>query len=129
MLEKLITTFNGNCNVISMFTKKELNKATHNYHIYGILRIDWNYALYKGIHEGREILVKKFGRSSPKCEDELVDLITNEVAIVSQMNKHWNVLKLLGNCLETEFPVLVYEFAGNGNLSEYIYLNGQGVVP
>ncbi|KAF3450984.1 hypothetical protein FNV43_RR07073 [Rhamnella rubrinervis] len=82
--------------LIWMFTKEELDKATHNYHTDGILHRDWNYALCKGNHEDREILVKKFGRSSPKCEDDPVDLIAS---------------------------------VGNGNFSEYIYLEGQAVLP
>ncbi|ONI16460.1 hypothetical protein PRUPE_3G099500 [Prunus persica] len=124
MLEQLIHSFNGNCNPIRMYFGKELKKATNNYNWDRMTHENWNFQLYKGVHDDHEILVKKFEGDSNSCMDPL-ELITNEAAIASNMSKQKNVLKLLGCCLETELPTLVYEFPAKGILSHHIYRGSQ----
>ncbi|KAF8391935.1 hypothetical protein HHK36_022275 [Tetracentron sinense] len=118
ILEELITSFNGRSNPIRSFSKKVLKRATNNYHQNGFLYQNFVYKLYKGTYEDRAILVKKFTADPSK---EYIGWCIKEVAVASQMSNHKNVLKLLGCCLETELPTLVYEFAASGCLSDHIF--------
>ncbi|GLJ24241.1 hypothetical protein SUGI_0462250 [Cryptomeria japonica] len=44
----------------------------------------------------------------------------NEITILSQIN-HRNIMKLLGCCIQTKFPLLASEFVPNGTLFEHLH--------
>ncbi|KAF8391937.1 hypothetical protein HHK36_022277 [Tetracentron sinense] len=120
LLEELITSFDSRSNPIRSFSKKELERATKNYDQHGVFHQDWSYKLYKGTYEDCAIAVKKF--TSNDAPQRYIGWCINEVAVASQMNNHKNVLKLLGCCLETQVPTLVYGFATSGRLCDHIFV-------
>ena len=102
---------------IKFYTIGELEKATKKFDESNIIGRGGFGIVYKGtLIDGRIVAIKKCKMAG---ESQGKDFI-NEVGILSQIN-HRHVVQLLGCCLETEVPSLVYEFINNGNLSDYIH--------
>ncbi|CAO2832559.1 unnamed protein product [Amaranthus hypochondriacus] len=102
---------------MKFFTSDELERATDNFNENRILGQGGQGIVYKGmLGEGKIVAIKK---SIVISETHLEGLI-NELVLLSQIN-HRNIVKLLGCCLETEVPLLVYEFVPNGNLHHLIH--------
>ncbi|GMJ16118.1 wall associated kinase-like 1 [Hibiscus trionum] len=122
LLQQQLSSNEGNVERVRLFTSKELEKASDYFNDNRILGHGGQGTVYKGmLTDGSIVAIKKSNAMDTKKSDETkLKQFINEVMLLSQIN-HRNVVKLLGCCLETKVPLLVYEFIPNGTLSHLIH--------
>ena len=99
-----------------VYSLRELEKATKNFADERILGEGGFGRVYKGtLDDGVEVAIKKTNRVDTSGSQQFL----NEVSVLSQVN-HRNLVRLHGCCLETEVPMLVYEYVQNGNLLDHL---------
>ncbi|XP_028108226.1 putative wall-associated receptor kinase-like 11 [Camellia sinensis] len=116
MLKQLSRLKRSTQELIKIINSEELKQATNNDDESRIVGRGHFGIVYKGIlPENKTVAIKK----SQMMDEIQIEQFINKVVVLSQIN-HRGVVKLLGCCLETQVPLLVYEFITNGTLFEHI---------
>ncbi|EEE68222.1 hypothetical protein OsJ_26394 [Oryza sativa Japonica Group] len=115
-----------------VFSNAELKLATNNYSSQNILGEGGYGPVYKiscklvglpskykcngMLPDGRVIAVKQLSQSSHQGKNQFV----TEVATISSV-QHRNLVKLHGCCIDSNTPLLVYEYLENGSLDQALF--------
>ncbi|KAG8086948.1 hypothetical protein GUJ93_ZPchr0010g7983 [Zizania palustris] len=100
-----------------VFSNAELKLATDNFSSQNVLGEGGYGPVYKGnLPDGRVIAVKQLSQSSHQGKSQFV----TEVATISAV-QHRNLVKLHGCCIDSNTPLLVYEYLKNGSLDQAIF--------
>ncbi|VVA28339.1 PREDICTED: wall-associated [Prunus dulcis] len=122
-LRQQLASYNGSVDAATIFTEEELRKATNNYNEERKIGEGGYGVVYNGNlsadHHNKVVAIKKSKVSAPITETQSLEFV-NEVIVLSQIH-HKNVVRLLGCCLETQTPILVYEYISHGTLHDHIH--------
>lgn len=117
-LQEVISNITHGNAAVTVFSLKELEKATENFGEHLVLGLGGFGTVYKGtLRNGMVHVAIKVSNSASKSGKKQ---LMNEISILSQTS-HPNLVKLFGCCVETEVPILVYEYIPNGNLFEHLH--------
>ncbi|CAI0397418.1 unnamed protein product [Linum tenue] len=105
---------------VRIFREFELSKATKNFDATHFLGEGGFGRVYKGILPDNTVVAIKKPKGSIDKAQTINQEFEHEITIVSQVN-HIHVVKVVGLCLETKLPLLVYEFIPNGTLFDHVH--------
>ncbi|KAI9185516.1 hypothetical protein LWI28_008075 [Acer negundo] len=107
----------GTGDAATIFPANDLEMATNNFNEETIIDSGRNGPVYKAIlKDNNPVAIKKSMKMGQSQTKQFID----QVSLLKKIN-HRNVVKFLGCCLETEVPLLVYEFVTNGTLFDHIH--------
>ncbi|XP_040998096.1 wall-associated receptor kinase 2-like [Juglans microcarpa x Juglans regia] len=117
MLLEQLSNHQGSMKPVRIFSEGELEKATNNYDESRKLGQGGDGTVYRGVLTDNKVVAIKKSKTGDKNQ---IKHFINEMIELTKIN-HKNVVKLLGCCLETEVPLLVYEFIGDWTLFDHIH--------
>ncbi|KAI5077370.1 hypothetical protein GOP47_0007194 [Adiantum capillus-veneris] len=113
--QEMLSTSSGG-KAARLYTAKQMRRATLGFAKDRVIGFGGFGEVYRGLlDDGTEVAVKVAKVGNIKSTEQLL----NEVRILSQVN-HRNLVRLLGCCVETAQPLLVYEYIPNGTLAEHL---------
>ncbi|PIA56973.1 hypothetical protein AQUCO_00700972v1 [Aquilegia coerulea] len=117
LLKQQVSSREAGTGSARIFSSEEIKIATENYTHSRIIGTGGYGTVYKGVLEdGTVVAIKR----SKVIDQSQINQFINEFIILTQIN-HRYVVRLLGCCLETEVPVLIYEFISNGTLYGHLH--------
>nr|GEU59121.1 hypothetical protein [Tanacetum cinerariifolium] len=122
IFEKLLSESEGSTQIVKIFTEEELKKATKSFSTDNIVGQGGFGTVYKGsLIDNTVVAIKK----SKLIDPNQIGQFVNEVVLLSQIN-HPNIVKLVGCCLETDVPLLAYEYIDNETLYHHLHGKSRG---
>ncbi|KAK9069345.1 hypothetical protein SSX86_011247 [Deinandra increscens subsp. villosa] len=122
IIEKLLSESKGSTEIVKIFTEEVLKKATNNFSPNNIIGQGGFGTVFKGnLIDDTMVAIKK----SKVIDLNQIGQFVNEVVLLSQIN-HPNIVKLVGCCLETDVPLLAYEYVLNETLYHHLHGKSHG---
>ncbi|KAJ0698806.1 putative protein kinase RLK-Pelle-WAK family [Helianthus annuus] len=117
ILQKVLFETKQSSNMAKIFPATILEKATNNFNKINVIGQGGYGTVYKGTLEDNTTVAIKKARS---IDENQIEQFINEVIMLSEVS-HSNIVKLLGCCLETQTPLLVYEFVTNKTVFHHLH--------
>eukprot|EP00249_Psilotum_nudum_P010124 c22346_g1_i3 orf=973-2658(-) len=103
--------------MFAMFTLKELKDATRNFHLDNKLGDGGFGSVYKGtLADGQVVAIKRLSVDSRQEKSALLKELNMLTAL-----QHWNLVRILGCCVEEPETFLVYEYMLNKSLDKILF--------